>query len=73
MSFLGVLKIKTLTWDKVNYELFDTESNQHKSSIFSLQQEGFIYRNNSDNQAYYQAGPDTLKGDKATYKILIVI
>lgn len=52
MSNNTSLKVKVQTWNKQNYELFDTESKEYKTSNFVFLMDGFIYRNNTDNETY---------------------
>lgn len=70
-----ILKIKAITWDKQNYELFDTESNQYKVQLFQFRKEGFLYRDNFTNETYISEKMAEIKAylQNPQYKIIMVV
>jgi hypothetical protein len=52
MSRTSSMRVKVETWDKKNYELFDTEAKEYRTSNFVFFRDGFIYRNNAENETF---------------------
>lgn len=47
------LKIKTLSWDKQQYELFDNESNSYLMNTYNVSGAGYIYRMPNESETLY--------------------
>jgi hypothetical protein len=69
-----LLRIKTLSWDKQQYELFDNESNTYLQNGYSVNGAGFLYRNSNDNQIMYSQGFESIKNyhpEVSDHKVLM--
>lgn len=50
------LRIKTFSWDKHQYELFDNESNTYIQNSYNLRGKGYLFRSNNENETHHHMG-----------------